>query len=116
MSFLDKIAGKTRDALARGGSSTTSLGDAPPTANPMERTVRLGSSDPDTEAPRSGRDSSIISEAAPSELAADFSETRIQPEPDEAAPTGLPLIGAWSAARQQRFLLPAIVEQQHLSH
>jgi twitching motility protein PilJ len=112
MSFLDKIAGKTRSALGRpGGSSTSTLSDAPVTASPMERTVRLGAngSAPDTESQRSGGDSSIISEAAPSELAADFSETRIQQEPDDAAPTGLPLIGAWAAARQQRFLLALFV-------
>ncbi len=112
MSFLDKIAGKTRSALGRpGGSSTSTLSDAPVTASPVERTVRLGAngSSPDTESQRSGGDSSIISEAAPSELAADFSETRIQPEPDDAAPTGLPLIGAWAAARQQRFLLALFV-------
>jgi hypothetical protein len=49
-------------------------------------------------------DSSIISEAAPSELAAEFGETRIQPESDESASSGLPVIGNWPAARQQRAL------------
>jgi hypothetical protein len=35
MSFLDKIAGKTRSALGRpGGSSTSTLSDAPVTASP----------------------------------------------------------------------------------
>ena len=48
---------------------------------------------------------SIISEAAPSEMT-DFTETRQQDGdlPPEATGTGLPLIGAWPVAQQQRFL------------
>jgi twitching motility protein PilJ len=51
-------------------------------------------------------DSSIITEAAPSEIA-DFSETRIvNTDPDlVGAETGLPLIGTRSAGEQQRILI-----------
>ena len=55
-------------------------------------------------------DTSIISEAAPSEMA-DFSETRMQ-EADAAAlaaGTGLPLIGNRPVAEQQRLLIALIV-------
>ena len=55
-------------------------------------------------------DTSIISEAAPSEMA-DFSETRMQ-EADVAAMaagTGLPLIGNRPVAEQQRLLIALIV-------
>ena len=53
--------------------------------------------------------SSIISEVAPSELPGDFSETRIQEGEALAAATaagagGLPLIGGWPIADQQRAL------------
>jgi twitching motility protein PilJ len=50
-----------------------------------------------------GMDTSIISEAAPSEMA-DFSETRIQEAAAAAAGTGLPLIGNRPVAQQQRIL------------
>jgi twitching motility protein PilJ len=57
-----------------------------------------------------GADSSIISEAAPSELAGEYAEAR---SPDDAAAaaasaaagSGLPLIGRLPAARQQRVLV-----------
>ncbi|MBS0444499.1 MAG: type IV pili methyl-accepting chemotaxis transducer N-terminal domain-containing protein [Proteobacteria bacterium] len=56
----------------------------------------------------SGPDSSIITEAAPSELA-DYAETRL-PEAAAAADAGgaLPLIGRWPAAAQQRLLIAMI--------
>ncbi len=57
-------------------------------------------------------ESSIISEAAPSELAGDFSETRIQgaePAAMAAAATGLPFIGHLPVASQQRALLGLVV-------
>ncbi|HKX44366.1 MAG TPA: type IV pili methyl-accepting chemotaxis transducer N-terminal domain-containing protein, partial [Burkholderiaceae bacterium] len=50
-----------------------------------------------------GMDTSIISEAAPSEMA-EFSETRIQEGVAAAAGTGLPLIGDRPVAQQQRIL------------
>ncbi|WP_088285442.1 methyl-accepting chemotaxis protein [Ideonella sp. A 288] len=51
-------------------------------------------------------DSSIISEAAPSEMAQDFVESRLAAAPSDAAPEGvvLPFIGNRPAAEQQRIL------------
>ena len=100
MSFLDKIAGSPRkhdDPPTEGDAQTP-----PPPVNPMEETMRLGPGSvlPDSVLHRG--DSSIISEAAPSELAAEFGETRMAGDLDESAASGLPLIGHWSTARQQR--------------
>src|SRR5439155_17682607 len=51
-------------------------------------------------------DTSIISEAAPSEMAGDFSETRLQGDsPPSTYTTGLPVIGKRPVAEQQRVLL-----------
>ncbi|MCC7151242.1 MAG: type IV pili methyl-accepting chemotaxis transducer N-terminal domain-containing protein [Rubrivivax sp.] len=102
MSFLDKIAGSPRKAdepVTEGGLPSMMPEDA------MERTMRLGPGSmlPDSALPRD--EPSIISEAAPSELAADFAESRLSAELDEAPASGLPLIGHWSTARQQRVLL-----------
>ena len=57
-------------------------------------------------------DTSIISEAAPSEMAADFHETRARGADAAelaAAGTGLPLIGHWAADQQQRTLVGLFV-------
>ena len=58
-------------------------------------------------APTAREAGSIITEAAPSEVGSEFSETRIQAEQAAAAAasgSGLPLIGSMPAARQQRIL------------
>ena len=99
MSLLDRIKGPPR------GDDRVPAHD---TVNPMEATVRLGMGalPTDAQATHSG-DSSIISEAAPSELVADY------PEPPSRQPrragSALPLIGGWPAARQQSFLLTLFV-------
>ena len=57
-------------------------------------------------------DTSIISEAAPSEMAADFHETRARGADAAelaAAGTGLPLIGNWAPDQQQRTLVGLFV-------
>jgi len=111
MSFLDKIAGTSRNRVAtEDASAHTGSGDAVPTASPMEETVRLppGSTPDSIISTRSG-DSSIISEAAPSELAAEFGETRLPDDGDDAPSTGLPLIGAWPLARQQQTLATMLI-------
>ena len=54
-------------------------------------------------------DSSIISEAAPSEMAADFPESRHPGVDAEGFTTGLPVVGAWPLARQQRAMLGLFV-------
>ncbi len=105
MSFLDKIAGssrKTESAVVPDIDQTP----PPPLNNPMEETMRIGG--PGSILPdqlNSRGDSSIISEAAPSELAAEFSETRMPGDMDDSSASGLPIIGAWPTARQQRVLL-----------
>ena len=109
MSFLDRVKGKARSGPA-GDIGAVSADDMVSVMNPMEQTVRLGPrtlAPVDAMAPRGGSDSSIISEAAPSELAGDFHETRIPADRDSETPasTGLPVIGAWPAAKQQRLLL-----------
>ncbi|WP_425261651.1 methyl-accepting chemotaxis protein [Rubrivivax sp. RP6-9] len=112
MSLLDRMKG-----LARGKQASADEAQASPydelgaTVNPMEATVRLGPGTLTADAgpvTRAGVDSSIISEAAPSEMANDYSETRLSPEADEAdlaGGSGLPFIGQWPVARQQRLLL-----------
>ena len=103
MSFLDKIAGSPRknDDLPTQGDALTS----PPPHNPMEETMRLGPGSVMPDSVLNRGDSSIISEAAPSELAAEFGETRMAGDIDDTAASGLPLIGHWPTARQQRVLL-----------
>ncbi len=108
MSFLDRFKGAVRAKPA--GTHA----DLPPrydelaqSANAMEATVRLGHS---TQAPDYARgdqdDSSIISEAAPSELAAEYSETRgVRPGEVANLTSSLPVIGDWPLARQQRAML-----------
>ena len=104
MSLLDRIKGATRPAVA--GPAAAAF-DEP--VNPMEATVRLGVSRSRfaAETAREG-DTSIISEAAPSEMAAEYGETRL-PErdagPDTVFGSGLPVIGGWPLARQQRALV-----------
>jgi twitching motility protein PilJ len=113
MSFLDRVKGKARSG-ATGDVGVLDRDEMASVMNPMEQTVRLG---PGTLAPienpgpRGGNDSSIISEAAPSELAADFHETRLPADhaDEPAGSSGLPLIGAWPAAQQQRVLLALLV-------
>jgi len=105
MSFLDRIkgAGRTKPE-ADIPLPSIAFEDLAQPANPTEVTVRLG---PVTEA--QGHDSSIISEAAPSELAPEFSESRL---PGAASDidgdrfsSGLPIIGAWPLAQQQRAMV-----------
>jgi len=103
MSFLDKITGSPRKADVH--PSLIDDEQTPPhPVNPMEETMRLGPGSVLPESLSSRGDSSIISEAAPSELAAEFSETRMAGELDDGSASGLPLIGGWPAARQQRLL------------
>ena len=105
MSFLDRITGSARQQP--GGAAQPSRYDelAPP-VNPMEVTARIGQSTLSPEPTAIDPTHSIITEAAPSELAGDFADSRMPGA--SAAPraftSGLPLIGAWPIARQQRTL------------
>ncbi len=106
MSFLDRIKGAGRakpDAMA--SRLPPPYDELAQPDNPMEATIRLGNS---TLAPDLGRgDSSIISEAAPSELAAEYNESRVGGggEPAAALVSGLPIVGQWPLARQQRAMV-----------
>ena len=111
MSFLDRIKdlGQAQqqpleDPVIHGGGPAANAADNVPT----------GQDEHDTSAPTTAHpqhaDSSIISEAAPSELTADFGETQIRDgeglntlsaDPD----TKLPVIGGFSLGRQQRILV-----------
>ncbi len=110
MSFLDRITGAGRaKPEADIPLPTSPFDDMAQSDNPNERTARLGQStlSPGDRDGRDGADSSIISEAAPSELAQEFSETRL-PGADaegDSFNSGLPIVGAWPLARQQRALV-----------
>ncbi len=111
MSFLDKIKDSNNPHTSAAGDDAHHHGDG--------ATTQAGAGEHDTAAPSSlhpaGADSSIISEAAPSELPGDFGDTRLRQEPnqDEAltleSNTGLPVIGRLSLGRQQRMLLIALL-------
>jgi twitching motility protein PilJ len=106
MNLLDRMKGKAR---GKTDGSTATLDDVEDYGepNPAEATIRLGPGTlPAHEPTHADSDSSIISEAAPSELAAEYGETRLPGDGGDAAGgSGLPIIGHWPAARQQRALL-----------
>ncbi|MBC7938672.1 MAG: type IV pili methyl-accepting chemotaxis transducer N-terminal domain-containing protein, partial [Chitinophagaceae bacterium] len=104
MNLLDRIKGNTRARPdSQQASPSGGFDELAPLTNPMEATVRLGGGSA-TRATRLDNDSSIISEAAPSELAPEFSETRLpgQNFEESAFSSGLPVVGGWPLARQQR--------------
>lgn len=95
MSLLDRMKGTKN----KGDDSTVApdIDLAPP--GPGEATVRL-----DAGTSTQAQDS-IISEAVPSELATDYAESRVAADGAATAASGLPFIGHWPAARQQRLLV-----------
>ena len=107
MSFLDRIKGNA-GAKPENDDTAVNFDELATPANPMESTVHLG---PRTLVPPHSRldaeDGSIISESSPSELAGEFPESRHADERDDAAAltSGLPVIGTWALARQQRAML-----------
>ncbi len=110
MSFLDRIKGAGRaklEAELHPPSAPLSFDEMAPPANPMEATIRLGQSTLSPPAEHGDGDSSIISEAAPSELAVEYGETRLRggPADTDSADSGLPLIGHWPILRQQRAMI-----------
>ncbi len=111
MSFLDKIKsmGKGRDSNALDSDNPViPLDDVIALDRPMMD--RSASPIPaDATARTVHMDSSIITEAAPSEIA-DFSETRVPSSGADDAPgaTGLPLIGNQPVGTQQRILLSLV--------
>ncbi len=114
MSFLDKITsiGKGRDrSMADADHSGLVLGDVAAMERRLDDDAGSASYAASAEAPSRTvhMDSSIITEAAPSEIA-DFSETRLPSSvtDDIAAGSGLPLIGALPIATQQRILFVVV--------
>jgi len=106
MSFLDKIKANARGAPHAASEPLPPFDELAPPANPMEATVRLSHLQGPATVTGAPRDSSIISEASPSELAGEYGASRTQRAAAPAA-SGLPIIGGWAVARQQRALLVA---------
>jgi twitching motility protein PilJ len=112
MSLLDRIKGTSPETAAAStqGPDTAAkpFDELAPPHNPMEATMRLG---PNTLAPENTRapGDSIITEAAPSELSTEFADSRMPSEEDNPAAaafsSGLPIVGAWPLARQQRSMI-----------
>lgn len=116
MSFLDRIKSNSRNPAADPPPSGSFDDRSGPPSNPMEATARLGQST--LTPPHAGRmdaaDSSIISEAAPSELAADYTDAhgaRLPSSDGEGDDfnSGLPVVGAWPLVRQQRAMLTLFI-------
>ena len=114
MSFLDKFSSKSQ----RNPKSNDDMGSffdeiAPMNASEaalMARSPMTLDMNAPTQQPSLGNDSSILSEALPSETAGDFTETRLPGnEGVGAATTGLPLIGALPLAQQQRLLTFTVI-------
>ncbi len=107
MSFLDRFKGAGRAKAET--APAASFDDLDPPAGPNEATLRLGGgASPLTQAPeQDANDSSIISEAAPSEVAPEFAQTHhLQAAGGDGTFTsGLPLVGGWPLARQQRAMV-----------
>ncbi len=90
MSFLDRIKGKSGAPDAGAKPSRFDFDENAPPDNPMEATVRLGAG-----STLVSGDSSLVSEAMLSELGAAGS----------AEGSGLPWVGKWPLAQQQRALV-----------
>ena len=112
MSFLDRIKGTapTKPDAEAAGRLTRPFDELSTPTNAMEATARFGPGGDDTrnDTRSAGADStlsSIISEASPSEAAADLAAARAgQSGTAAAAGSGLPVIGGWPIERQQRVL------------
>jgi len=107
MSFISKITGKGKQS-PDDDSLGTPFDDASRTLNELPQASGNATSSMETRPSNGsgpGKDSSIISEVAPSELPGEFAETRMQAgaEGGESS-TRLPVIGHLPVARQQRIL------------
>ncbi len=112
MSFLNKIKGTAWGKRPQEAEADVAVADM--TGAPEADDVNLSANGTITldmnAVPSVSNDSSIISEAAPSELTNEFSETRVQQGEalDSTLSTGLPLIGQRPVAAQQRILAALI--------
>ena len=112
MTLFDRIkgSGASKPDAKPQGRVPRPFDELAPSDNAMEATARFGPGGDDTrhDTRSAGADSalsSIISEAAPSEGAGDFTAARAGAGGAGAAPgSGLPLIGGWPVGRQQRVL------------
>ncbi len=109
MSFLDRIKGHGADKPAADATAAPApFNELSEPGNPMEATIHLSHSTLTGMSSRlDAEDGSIISEAAPSELAGEFPESRPHgvSADSEGFNSGLPVVGAWALARQQRAML-----------
>jgi twitching motility protein PilJ len=112
MSFLDRLKGAGRAQPGAGAPVPPASFDPTSVHDSGEATVQLGQStitleDGQRDRKGVGDGHSIISEAAPSDPAADFGQTRVAAGADEAEAfhSGLPLVGAWRLGHQQRAML-----------
>ncbi len=117
MSFLDKFKSRRRRDKAADDGDVASIFDEVIPMGADEAVLMHASASPQTldlnvatQAPPMPADSSLLSEALPSETAADFGETRL-PGADGDAPagTGLPLIDKLPLPQQQRVLSGVVV-------
>ena len=114
MSFLDKFTAKRPTGRAKDKASDDELASMFDEVGPLTRAEAAvpagagGAMTQDMNAVATPTaqlaDSSILSEALPSETAADFTETRLPGAEGNAGATGLPLIGGMPLAQQQRIL------------
>jgi twitching motility protein PilJ len=120
MSFLDKFKGKGRDADRRDDDLASMFDEVVPVhpddmvlagAGGGGAALAVDLSAP-TETPvhaQAASDSSILSEASPSETGGEYSETRLPGAEGAEGGTGLPLIGHLPLAQQQRALIGTLV-------
>lgn len=102
MSLLDRVRGP---GAPRNADSVQSGADSEIAGNPMEATIRLGANTRTPVGASAGPDSSIITEAPPTELPVGFADSQSPGAVARAgSDTGLPVIGRWPLARQQRLL------------
>ena len=114
MSFLDKFTTKRPKGGANDKASDDELASMFDEVVPLTRgeaAVQAGAGGAMTQdmnavvtSPAQIADSSILSEALPSETATEFTETRLPGAEGNAGDTGLPLIGGMPLAQQQRIL------------
>ena len=114
MSFLDKFTTKRPKGGANDKASDDELASMFDEVVPLTRgeaAVQAGAGGAMTQdmnavvtSPARIADSSILSEALPSETATEFTETRLPGAEGNAGDTGLPLIGGMPLAQQQRIL------------
>ncbi|HET9975908.1 MAG TPA: type IV pili methyl-accepting chemotaxis transducer N-terminal domain-containing protein, partial [Burkholderiaceae bacterium] len=118
MSFFDKITGKGTQSKSAQREDLGSIFDEFVPGGPNDSIALDGggagaltmdmNANSRSAAPTRTGESSMLSEVQPSEVGAEFSETRLPGAAVESAATGLPLIGHLPLAQQQRALFGVI--------